>query len=131
MLQGLLQTFLNLVLLGGSLARNGPELYAYEKLVVALSSLATGAGDVRSRLYHAYLSFHTLKESDFPEHLRADFRWVLAQLTKFPPYCVSDGRMVRGSVEETLRRIKRSTGVAIAERVLHLYHEVESYVHGR
>ena len=108
--------------------RTGPELYAHEKLLVALSSLATGAGDIRSRLLDAYLSFHPLKESDFPEHLRADFRWVLAQMTKFPPYHLSDGNMVRGSVEETMRRIKRATGVAIAERLVHLYHAIDAYI---
>lgn len=113
------------------MARTGPELYAHQKLLVALSSLATGAGDIRSRLYNAYLSLHPLKESDFPEYLRADFRWILAQMTKFPPHYLPDGKMIRGSVEETMRRIKRSTGVAIAERLLHLYHEIDAYVHER
>jgi hypothetical protein len=110
-------------------ARTGAEVYAYEKLLTALSSLATGPGDVRSSLYNAYLSFSTLKESNFPEHLREDFRWVLSQMTKFPPHYLPGGNMVRGSVEETMRRIKRSTGVAIAEHLLHLYHELDSYLH--
>jgi hypothetical protein len=113
------------------LSRNGPELYAYEKLRVALDGLATGAGDVRARLLNAFISFHTLKDGDFPEHLRSDYRWVIEQLNRFPPYQLSDGKIVRGSVEETLRRIKNSTGVAIAERLLRLYHEIDSYVHKR
>lgn len=108
-----------------------PELYVHEKLRVALESLATGTGDVRARLYNAFLSIHTLQESDFPEHLRPDFRWVWGQLNKLPASYADDGKLVRGSVEETLRKIRNATGVKIAKRLLSLYHDIERFVHER
>lgn len=100
--------------------------YAYEKLLTALDSLATGAGDVRERLLNAFWSFHPLKEEHFPANLQADYRWVMKELTKFGPVLDHAGAVRVGSVENTLKRIRRTTGVKIAERLLHLYHELES-----
>jgi hypothetical protein len=113
------------------MVRVRPEDYVYEKLCVALDSLATGPGDVRARLHSAFLGIHTLQDTDFPEHLRAEFRWVWGQLNKFPPTYRDDGMLVRGSVEETLSKIRRATGVKIAKRVVSLYHAIEHYVHER
>jgi hypothetical protein len=98
---------------------------------VGLDSLATGAGDVRERILTAYSSFHPLKESDFPEHLREDYKWVMAQLTKYGPVYDHNGNVRVGSVENTLRHIKNSTGVKIANKLLFLYHELNSYVYPR
>jgi hypothetical protein len=55
------------------MVRAGADVYVHEKLRAALESLATGAGDVRARLYNAFLSIHTLQESDFPEHFTSRF----------------------------------------------------------
>ena len=110
------------------MSASGPSAYAYEKLLVALDSLATGPGDVRKRLLIAYESFHPLKEAHFPQHLRKDFRWVLDQVTKHGPVYDYKGRLDRGSVEETLRRIKNGTGVKIAAKLLRLYHALDAHV---
>ncbi len=99
--------------------------YAHEKLLLALDSLATGAGDVRERLYTAYKSFHPLKESDFPEALQADYRWVMEQMTKYGPVLDHEGKVRIGSVENTLRHIRKATGVKIAKKLHYLYHELE------
>ena len=106
----------------------GPTVYAYEKLLVALDSLATGPGDVRTRLLSAYQSFWPLSEEQFPEHLRGDYKWVVAQLTKYGPIYDYKGRLDRGSVEATLRRITNRTGVKVATKLLQLYHELDAYV---
>jgi hypothetical protein len=106
----------------------GPAFYAHEKLLVALESLATGPGDVRERLLGAYQTFYPLKESHFPQHLRKDFRWVLEQMTKHEPIYDYKGRLDRGSVEQTLRRIKNVTGVKIATKIYRLYHALDAYV---
>ena len=112
-----------------NMVRTGPDDYVYEKLRAALESLATGAGDVRARLYNAFLNIHTLQESDFPEHLRPDFRWVWSQLNKFPPSYSADGKLVHGSAEETLAKIRNATGVKIAKQLLSLCHHIERFVH--
>lgn len=104
----------------------GPSIYAHEKLLGALESLATGPGDVRERLLAAYETFHPLTRSHFPPHLRKDFGWVLNQLRKREPIYDYKGRLTRGSVEETLRHIKNATGAKIATRIYRLYHALDA-----
>ncbi len=105
--------------------------YAHEKLCDALYYLATGAGDVRERILSAYSRFHPLEERHFPEHLRNDFKWVMDQLTKYEPVYDHKGNIIIGQVENTLRHIRNSTGVKIAEKLLFLYHELNSYLYTR
>lgn len=107
---------------------DGSPGYALEKLSIALRSLATGAGDVRNRLRSAYLTFHPVKERDFPPHLQADWRWVMAQLTRFGPIMNHKGEVGTGSVDHTLSRIKNSTGTKIAEKIFDLHTELESWI---
>lgn len=101
--------------------------YACEKLFVAIETMATGSGDVRERLNDAFMSFHTLKEDDFPVELRDDWRWVIDQLTRFGPVLDHNGEIYKGSVEHTMQRIRRSTGSKIAKRIFQLYYKLEDY----
>ena len=103
---------------------NPRYFYAYEKFTDALHSLATGAHDVRQRLRFAYMQFHPVQKRHLPDNLQDDYQWVLTQLTKFGPLVGRDGKVLRGSVEETLNRIRNSTGSKIAERILHIYHQL-------
>lgn len=107
---------------------DGPAFYASQNMLKALYSLATGPGDVRERLLTAYGNFWVLNEDHFPEHLRADFRYVTKELNKFGPVYDHHGNMVNDAVKETLRRIKRSTGVKIAHKLVHLHFELEGYL---
>ena len=108
------------------MTRHGPSVYAHEKLLTALESLATGAGDVRARLLTAYQTIHPLTQGHFPPRLRKDFSWVLRQLTKRGPIYDYKQRLDRGSVEETLRHIRKATGVRIATRIYRLYHALDA-----
>ena len=106
----------------------GSPGYAFEKLSVAMETLATGPGDVRSRLLDAYSTFHPAGEKDFPEHLRADWRWVYAQLTRYGPILDYKGNVDRGSVENTMNRIQRSTGVKIAKKLVYLHEQLSVFL---
>jgi GNAT superfamily N-acetyltransferase len=111
---------------------HGPAVYADEQLSKAIRILAVGAGDVRSRLLDAYAAqFHPLQPSHFPEHLRKEFEWVMAQLTKRGPQMDSEGNVRKGSVENTLLRMQRNTGVRIAQKLLLLHDAVDRYVRTR
>lgn len=102
--------------------------YASSNMIKTLDCLATGPGDVRDRLLSAYSIFWILTEEHFPEHLRGDFRFVLKELNKFGPvYDERTGAMKRDAVEETLRRIRNRTGVKIANKLVHLYFELNAY----
>ena len=91
--------------------------YAREKLSMATETLATGKGDVRSRLLEAFGSCHTLSENHFPKELQKDWKFVKQNLTKFGPLLNYKGEAWRGSVENTMNKIRRVTGQKIAQRL--------------
>lgn len=95
--------------------------YAHEKLFEALHALALGPGDVRSRLLHAYMSFHPLRAEHFPPDSQRDWAWVIGKMAKFGPLFRADGRVWKGSVEHTMSRIRNRTGVQIAQRIFDLF----------
>jgi len=66
--------------------------YAYEKFSSAIYILATGAGDVRSRLSDAYLGpLWVIRPEHLPEDLQKDLVWIKKQITKEPLAKVSLG----------------------------------------
>lgn len=98
--------------------------YAQEKLYGAMRSLATGQGDVRARLVEAFMSFHTLKEDDFPPKYREDWKWINTQLTKHGPIYDYKGRVYKGSVENTMGKIKNSAGRKIATKIFDIGYDL-------
>lgn len=89
-------------------------------------TLATGRGDVRARLLGAFMSFHTLNEDDFPEKYKKDWEWIMKQLTKCGPLLDHKGDVWRGSVENTMNKIKNSTGEKIAEKIFNIGWELHT-----
>lgn len=102
--------------------------YANEKLDQAVYSLAILPGDVRSRLKIAFSGFHTLREDNFPPKLKKDWKWIKKQLTRFGPIYNYKGDPTIGSVDNTMRKIKNSTGAKIASRIYNLRNEIKSYI---
>ena len=98
--------------------------YPREKLTSAIHILATGQGDVRSRLLHAYDEFHPLRENHFPEPLKKKWAKLYKGLTRFGPVHDHKGQIDVGSVQNTLQRIKNSTGEQLANLVFDLYSEL-------
>lgn len=95
--------------------------YALEKLTNALECLATHPGDVRERLVSAHMCFHTLNVSDFPVECQADWRWIMSELTKFGPLYDHKGDIYKGSVQNTMARVRETTAEKIAKRIFQLY----------
>jgi len=95
--------------------------YAVEKLATAIRCLATHPGDVRERLIAAHLCFHTLQERDFPPEHIEKWKSVMKELTKFGPLLDYKGEPWRGSVENTMKKVRNRTGVKIAEAIYDLY----------
>lgn len=101
-------------------------LYAKEKLLIAVEALATGPGDVRSRLKKAYWTFNRLKAEQLPPQMQEDWRWVLEQMTNRGPLLDQKGKVMRDSVENTMCRIKNRTGAKIAKKIFRLYWELNN-----
>ena len=99
-----------------------PYGYAHEKLSSAVRILATGEGEVRSRLWHAFLEFHTLQASNFPPSLQDDYNGIVNALTKRKPKNDVDQRewATDGDVKANLRRMINRTGSQIAEKICDL-----------
>ena len=98
--------------------------YAREKLLLSVNILATSQGDVRSRLLEAYAEFHPLRKKHFPESLKKEWEWIDHSLTKFAPVYDASGEVTANAIENTLKRIKNTTGKKIAEKIFQLFYEL-------
>ena len=106
-----------------------------ERMTLAVYSLCTGKGDVRSRLKNAISShlYPFLQESNFPVELRSKYRNILQSATKYDasdldrqlplPFGKSHNEH-EDRLESTMRRIRRETGARIAREIWDLYWEV-------
>jgi hypothetical protein len=106
--------------------RQPDPFYALGKFGEAVFALATEPGDVRARLYSAFICLLPVQIDDLPSELRQDLEWVTELLTRrqsrYPPS--SPG--FEGDVLATLRSMRNVTGVKIAKRIL----EIESRLRG-
>jgi hypothetical protein len=114
--------------------------YAHGKFCKAIYILATCAEDIRTGLLNAWQeSLQRLNDEQLPEDLRKDFIWIKKQSHKFkecrlgqlddlkkmeerdPSYKERYACQYPNEVEATMRRIKKKTGAAIAQRIYHIY----------
>jgi hypothetical protein len=95
-----------------------------EKLTHALYILATGKGDARQRVRHAYLACLTLSGSDFPPGLAKDWQSIVKELV---PAREGKGSIVSG-VENAvrIRRMNSTAAARIARRMWRLYWAVSA-----
>ena len=93
-------------------------LYINEKLSDAIIILATGPGDVRSRLYSILPKILILSPFSLPAELKKELNWIQDKLTEKnkTQYGYDRGR--------TLRRMRNNTGSKIAERIVDLQFRV-------
>jgi len=89
-----------------------------------LAVLTIHHGDARERLNAAFFNFHTLNHEDFPKHLQKKWQWVIKEITKLGPLLDSEGKIWRGSVENTLRRIRKRTASKIIAVIYQIYWEI-------
>jgi hypothetical protein len=102
-----------------------PSRYPIEKLLGSVEVLATHPGDVRERLLAAFIAeLHTLSSDDFPLELQEDFIWISHEINKFGAVVSQDGKIIQGSAENTMKRIRKATGTRIARRIFDLYFNI-------
>lgn len=96
--------------------------YFFGKVSEALGILATGAGDIKDRLIGAGDVFLCVDPEGIPQDLHDDVQWVHDQLTRF------EGVSNEGSLRATMKKIRKSTGVKIAKRIVYIYYTLRDYV---
>lgn len=87
----------------------------YERLRLAVESLATGSDNIQNRLYYAFLSIYVFREADFPVKLRADFREIYEDMTKVE--AVGD----EGNIKATCRGMSDEDAEMIAQKIFNLF----------
>lgn len=102
-------------------AQHGAQ-FAYAKISEVVDMLATHPGDIRKRLAACYFTLSDAFAVPLPHHIRAEMDWVRAQLNRFP------SRFGEGTLKATLRRIRNSSGVKIASRILLLRSLLEAHL---
>jgi len=88
-----------------------------QRVYLSVEELCIGKGDVRQRLKDAVLILLPLQARDFPACLQKDFEWVVKESSKYE----SPHPKFRGNLDETMRRIRNTTGQKIAQRILSIY----------
>lgn len=94
--------------------------YAKEKIGSAVDILATGKGRVKERIWEAFMQFHPLQETDFPDDLKPKWNELYSKLTAEEPTYDSKGDVTRGSVQNTLDELSEDDCVEIAELIVSL-----------
>lgn len=92
-----------------------------QRVYLSVKELCIQPGDVRDRLRSAVWIISALNEKDLPNELREDYRWIIQASTKFSPKIPN----YRSNLDETMKRIRRSTGQKIAERIFHIYSRLQ------
>jgi len=87
----------------------------YERLRLAVESLATGRGSLQDRLYYAFLHIYVFRVEEFPERLRDEFREISEEMTKVKP--VGD----EGSIKATCNIMGDEEAEKIAQRIFDLF----------
>ena len=94
---------------------SGSPVYALEKFSVVVRGMATGPGDVRSRLEGAFVTFHTIRAEDLPPSLRRRFRSVVRALTRREARREGEGKL-----HASLAQMQNRTGAAIARKIVEI-----------
>jgi hypothetical protein len=90
----------------------GDPNYAAGKFQIAVDSLV-GHGDLQTRILNALLSgLHVAFESDMPEHLVKDYRFVKELVTR------------HGTYENSVRQLTDEEASEVALRIVHIAFEL-------
>lgn len=91
--------------------------YAWEKLRVAIETLAGGQRDLRERIYDAYISaLMKLTPEDFPKGLGREFAYLLDRLTREEPVKQDEGKVMA-----TLNSMNEVELSSIVEKIVSIY----------
>ena len=88
------------------------------KFYEAVNDLATGQGDVRSRLQSIAINLFALSDRDVPVEIQSKFTEYKKQMTRFP------SEYDEGDIVATMKRIKNATGSKIAASVFQMYKDL-------
>lgn len=103
----------------------GDSRYAREKFSHAVHLMTVGRGNLKDRLYDAFIEFVAVSERDIPPHLLEDYRWVRSELTKKKARAraVIEGKIhigVEGRIGAALKTMRFARAEQIADRICYI-----------
>ncbi len=108
---------------------DGDARYALQKLELAIIDMATGSGDIKTRLKDAFTDhLHVINENDFPSSLKPFWRDIKKQLTRKGSAHDEDDGIYIGSISNTLHGMHKKTGTKIANNILVLRDRLIGYL---
>ena len=108
---------------------DGDARYALQKIELAIIDMATGPGDIKTRLVDAFTDhLHVINENDFPSSLKPFWIDIKSQLTRKGAVQNEDGVKYIGAISNTLHRMHRKTGSKIANNILVLRDRLIGYL---
>ena len=111
-------------------------IYARSKLGGAIWKLATGIGEIKSRLSDAYIELAIIQDGDLPEDLSEEWKMIKRDLTNGKMKYradIKDGKIVEvpvGRLASTLRYMRKKKAEDIAIRICLLKSKVDNYMDG-
>ena len=102
--------------------------YADEKLKSVYQNLATGEGDVRSRLVNNFDVLARIRpQEDLPPCLAHQLTEIRDLMTFEPPLRRPDGTVLRTSAEQSMRRSINRTAARIAKKIVDLKVDLDRF----
>jgi hypothetical protein len=98
--------------------------HAAKELTDAIETLATGTGDVRSRLLTASVAILLTQRDDFPESKRAIWDQVIKTVSRFEPYFETRSGAFLNTPKNATRGMKNITAQRAAKQIWDLYWSV-------
>ena len=101
---------------------------ALKELELAVIDLATGEENIKVRLLGVFRNrLHIVNEEDFPDSLKDDWIWIKRKVTKDGPEIDSDGNIYFGSIENTIKAMRKKTGSEIAGKIVVFSEKLRAY----
>lgn len=103
----------------------GDLSYAQEKFSNAVFLLATGKGNIKDRLFYAFLEFRPVMEDDLPVELREEYSQI--------KHCFTNIKSVgnEGNLIATLKKMKPGRAAEIAKQIYDFMNKINSYYFDR
>jgi hypothetical protein len=99
-------------------------------LSMAVYHMAVRSGDIKERLYHAFLQLLHVSERQLPPEFHEELRWIKKSLTSKEPtqsYLIHGKRETEGRINATLRTMRIAKAEEIARRIYELADKVQQF----
>ncbi|SFE44032.1 hypothetical protein [Thermophagus xiamenensis] len=100
--------------------------YAKEKFNSAVRKLK-GKRNIKQKIWEAFIILNPLNENDFPDDLKPKWNELFNRLNSEEPTLNSNNDVIKGRVENTLKKLSEKECDEIAKLIIELERDLMSY----